>query len=132
MSKLGFSLALAAGLMTSAAWAADQPFVGAWKLNPSKSQLADQMKVESVGGNKYTFDVGGGPETVAADGTDQPGYGGTTVAVSLSGADSLKFVRKQQGRILLTAYWKLSKDGGSLSDDFTSFAPDGTASNVKY
>ena len=131
MSKLRFVLVLAASLMTCAGWATDQPFVGAWKLDGSKSRLADMMKVESLGGNRYTFDVGGGPETVAADGTDQPGYGGTTVAVTLSGQDSLKFVRKQEGRVLLTAYWKLSQDGGTLNDDFTSFAPDGSPSNVK-
>ena len=131
MLKLRFSLALVASLMICAAPAADAPFVGEWKLNPAKTQLTDQMKVEGAGGNRYTFDVGGGPETVAADGTDQPGYGGTTVAVTLSGPDSLTFVRKKDGRMLLTANWSLSKDGSTLNDDFTSFAPDGSASNVK-
>jgi len=48
MSKLGFSLAAAACVMTCTAWAANDPFVGGWKLNPSKSKLTDQMKVESV------------------------------------------------------------------------------------
>ena len=131
MLNLRFSLILAASLVTCAAWAANAPFVGEWKMNPSKTRLTDQMKMESAGGNKYTFDVGGGPETVAADGTDQPGYGGTTVAVTLTGPDSLKFVRKKEGRMLLTANWTLSKDGSTLNDDFTSFAPDGSASNVK-
>ena len=131
MSKLRFSLVVAASLLTCAAWAADQPFVGAWKMNPAKTRLTDQMKVESAGGNKYTFDVGGGPETIVADGTDQPGYAGTTVAVTLSDPDSLRFVRKKDGRTLLTANWTLSKDAKTLNDDFTSFAPDGSASNVK-
>ena len=39
---------------------ANEPFVGEWKLDPSKSKLTDQMKVESVAGNKYAFDFGGG------------------------------------------------------------------------
>lgn len=132
MLKLGFSLAVAVSLVTCAAWGADAPFVGAWKLDPAKSRLSDQMKVESLGGDKYAFDFGAGPETVAADGSDQPGYGGTTLAVTLEGADALKVVRKKSGRMLLTADWKLSKDGNSLNDDFTSFAPDGSASNLKY
>jgi len=38
-------------------WAADDPFVGEWKLNPSKSKLSDEMKVESAGGNKCAFDL---------------------------------------------------------------------------
>ena len=132
MSKLRTSLILAACLMTWAAWAADAPFVGAWKLNPTKSRLTDQMKVESAGGNTFVFDFGAGTETVAADGTDQPGYGGTTLAVTLEGPDALKVVRKKDGHVLLTANWQLSKDGKELSDDFTSLAPDGSASNLKY
>ncbi len=132
MSKLGFPLAMALSLMACAAWGADAPFVGAWKLNPTKSQLTDQMKVTSAGGNKFDFDFGAGDETVAADGTDQPGYGGTTLAVTLEGPDALKVVRKKDGHVLLTADWKLSQDGSALSDDFTSFAPDGSASNLKY
>lgn len=132
MSKLRFPLVLALSLMACAAWAADAPFVGAWKLNPSRSQLTDQMKVESIFGNRYSFDFGAGTETVAADGTDQPGYGGTTLAVTLLGPDALKVVRKKDGHMLLTADWKLAKDGSVLSDDFTSFAPDGTPSEYKY
>lgn len=132
MLKLGLSVAAAACVMASAAWAASAPFVGEWKMNPSKSKLADQMKVESVGANKYAFDFGAGSETVTADGTDQPGYGGTTLAVTVEGPDSWKVVRKKDGHVLLTANWKLSKDGSALSDDFTSFALDGSASNLKY
>jgi hypothetical protein len=132
MLKPGLSVAAAACVMTCAAWAANTPFVGEWKLNPSKSKLTDQMKVASVGGNKYAFDFGAGSEIVTADGTDQPGYGGTTLAVTVEGPDSWKVVRKKDGHVLLTANWRLSRDGRALSDDFTSFAPDGSASNFKY
>ena len=113
MSKLGILLVLAASLVTSAAWAADTPFVGAWKLDAPKSRLTDQMKVESLGGN-------------------QPSYGGTMLALTLEGPDALEVVRKKDGHRLLTADWKLSQDGKTLSDDFTSYAPDGSASNLKY
>jgi hypothetical protein len=132
MSKVVCSLVVAASVVTGAARAANEPFVGAWKLNPSRSTLTDQMKVESVGGNRYAFDFGVGTETVAADGTDQPGYGGTTLAVTVEGPDSWKVVRKKDGHVILTAKWKLSADGSTLSDDFTSFAPDGSASSLKY
>src|SRR5256885_3711274 len=64
-------------LFTGALWAADDPAVGEWKLNPSKSKLTDEMKVESVGANKYAFDFGGGTaEAVVADGSDHDGLGG--------------------------------------------------------
>ena len=133
MLKHSFRLVLVACLMAAALWAANDPFVGEWKLNPSKSKLSDVMKVESAGGNKYAFDFGGGsPETIVVDGTDQPGTGGTTLSVTSEGPDSWKVVRKKSGRILITAIWELSKDGKTLRDNFTFIGPDGNSSNVKY
>ena len=53
--------------------AANDPFVGKWKVNPSKSKLYDEVKVEAAGANKYTFTFGPGQvDTVVADGSDQP------------------------------------------------------------
>ncbi len=132
MMKLRSSIFVAASLAACAAWAADAPFVGAWKMDPAKSRLTDQMKVENTGGSKFTFDFGGGPETVIADGTDQPAGNVTTLAVTLEGPDSLRVVRKREGVVILTAEWKLSRDGKTLSDDFTSFQPDREPSNLKY
>jgi len=60
-------------LATCMAWAAESPFIGDWKLDPSKTRMPDEMKVESKGGNKYAFDFGGGVETIVVDGSDQPG-----------------------------------------------------------
>lgn len=111
----------------------NDPFVGEWKLNPSKSKLIDVMKVESAGDNKYGFDFGGGkPEIIATDGTDQPGVAGTTLAVTVEGPEAWKVVRKKDGRMLLTANWTLSKDGTTLKDDFTQIGPDGKGSTVNY
>jgi hypothetical protein len=126
-------LVLVACVVTGAFAASNDPFLGEWKLNSSKSKLIDVMKVASVAGNKYAFDFGAGSaETIALDGTDQPGIAGTTLSVAIEGPDSWKVVRKKDGRILLTAFWKLSKDGNTLKDDYTEFGTDGTSSNVKY
>jgi hypothetical protein len=131
--KRTFQLLLVACLAKGVLWASNDPFVGEWKLNASKSVLIDEMKVESKAGNRYAFDFGGGSaETITADGTDQPGDGGTTLSVTVEGPDSWKVVRKKDDRILITANWKLSKDGTTLTDDFTFFGPNGSASNVKY
>jgi hypothetical protein len=133
MPKRTFWLLLAACFFAGALWAADDPFVGDWKLNPAKSRFPDEMKVESAGTNKYAFDFGAGSvETIATDGTDQPGIFGTTLSVSVLGRDSWKVVRKKDGRFLLTANWELSKDGNTLKDDYTEFRPNGSSSNVKY
>ena len=133
MFKRTFQLLPFACLVTGALWAANDPFVGEWKLNPSRSKLTDQMKVERVAANKYTFDFGGGSaETITTDGTDQPGDGSTTLSVTIEGPDSWRVVRKRDGRILLTASWKLSKDGNTLTDDFTFIGLNGSSSNVNY
>jgi hypothetical protein len=133
MLKCALRFLLVACVVTAALSAANDPFVGEWKLNPSKSKLIDEMKVESAGDNKYAFDfVGGKPETIVADGTDQPGLGGTTLSVTVEGPDAWKVVRKKDGRMLLTANWALSKDGNTLTDDYTEFGPDGKGSTVNY
>ena len=120
-------------LAAGAAWGADDPMVGDWKLNPQKSTLIDEMKVASLGGNKYSFDLGGGsPETIAVDGTDQPGIAGTTLAVTAVSADEWRVVRKKNGSVEVTGIWTLSKDGATLHDDFTGISDNGNTIHLVY
>jgi len=114
-------------LVAGTSHAADDPFVGQWKL----IRLTDEMRVRSVGAHTYAFDFGGGVETIVVDGTDQRGGAGTTLSVAAVGPN-WKVVRKQDGRTLLTATWTLSKDGKALRDHFTQFAPDGSPSSADY
>lgn len=124
---------LLACLVTSTLWAADDPFVGNWKLNPSKSTLTDQMKVDAAGDNKYAITFAGDvTDTVVADGTDQPAIFGTTLSLTVEGRDTWKVVRKKNGRTQLTAIWKLSRDGNTLSDAFTGYQPDGSTLSLRY
>jgi hypothetical protein len=133
MFKRTFQLLLISYLATGALSAADDPFVGDWKLNPSQSKFTDVMKVKSLGANKYAFDFGGGnAETITVDGTDQPGLSGTTLSVTVEGPNSWKVVRRNGGRMLLTAMWKLSEDGNTLRDNYTEFEPNGSPSTVNY
>jgi hypothetical protein len=123
----------AACLATSVAWAAENPFIGDWRLDLSKSVLTDKMVVESAGGNKYTFNFGGGPETILVDGTDQPTplYGGGTLSVGSEG-DTWKVVRKSNGRVMLSAIWRVSKDGSTLTDRYTGFNDEGSPYTLIY
>ena len=132
MSKRALWLLVAGCLFAAAMGAADDPFVGEWTLNPAKSRLPDEMKVESVGANKYAFDFGGTAETIVIDGTDQPGVFGTTLSVTAVAPDNWKVVRKKEGKTIVLATWKLSQDGNSLTDDFTYFDPKGSANNMVY
>lgn len=116
----------------SAFSAGTDPFVGKWKVNSSKSTLADQMSIQAVSGNKYTltFAGTGETETVAADGTDQPGISGSMLSITIEEPRAWTIIRKKEGRIVLTARWKLSQDGKTLTDAFTSYRPDGSTSTI--
>ena len=119
-------------LLTATAFAARDPFIGQWKLNAAKTKFADTMKVESAGADKYTFDFGGGPETIRVDGTDQPAGFGTTFSVTPESSTTWTVVRKAQGRTMLTAHWTLSADEKTLTDDYTEFRENGSTLRMLY
>src|SRR5579872_4340871 len=121
-----FQLLLVVGLVTGTFSTAADPFVGKWKVNPSKSILNDEVKVEAAGANRYTLTFGPGQvDTVVADGSDQPALSGTTLSITVKGPNSWEIIRKMKGRTLLKAYWTLSEDGNTLNDAFTQYLPDG-------
>ena len=132
MPNRTLSLALIICWTVSAFAAATDPFVGKWKLNSSRSTLADQMTIQSAGENRYTltFSGTGETETVVADGADQPGVYGSLVSITIEEPDTWKIVRKKEGHVLLSATWKLFKDGKTLSDAFSGNRPDGSTSNT--
>lgn len=124
---------IAAALASSSFWTANVPFIGKWRLDVSRSTIVDEMHVESLGPDRYAFNFEGAPrETVVADGTDQPGLPGTTLAVKAADARTLSVVRKQDGRVVVSANWKLSEDGRTLHDAFTSLQEDGSKVSVDY
>jgi hypothetical protein len=90
------------------------------------------MTIQAAGDNKYAFTFGGTgqPETVTADGTDQPGSSGTVLSVSIEEPRAWTIVRKKEGHIVLTAKWKLSEDGKTLTDAFTAYQPNGSSSTI--
>lgn len=112
--------------------AADESFIGKWKLNLSKCKLADQMTIAPAGANRYTLTFAGvgDTETLLADGTDQPGVLGSTISITIEAPNNWKIVRKQGDRTLLNANWKLSDDGKTLTDTFVGNQPDGSTSHV--
>ncbi len=133
MTKRALQWLLIVWLATTTSHAADTSFLGKWKLNPDKSTLHDEMKVTSAGPNRYAFDFGGGtPEFIVADGTDQPGLDGSTLAVTSEGPNNWKVVRKKDGRLQISAIWTLSPDGNTLHDNFTGYQPNGSTFHLDY
>jgi hypothetical protein len=122
-----------ATVAASTVWTADDPFVGKWRLDVSRSTIVDEMRIEALGPNRYRFNFEGAPaETIVADGTDQPGLPGTTLSVKVEDERTLTVVRKQEGRVIVSASWRLSEDGGTLRDAFTSRQPDESKVMLDY
>jgi hypothetical protein len=124
-------LAMACGL-SPVAGAQNSPFIGDWKLDSSRTRMPDEMKIESKGGNTYSFNFAGTPENLVADGTDQPGIGGTQLSVKAEAPDTWIVERKKNGRLLLRATWKLAKDGTTLTDYYREFESDGSTLSMDY
>ena len=128
-----FQLLLAACLVIGTLLALNDPFVGKWKVNPSKSKPTDQMKVEVAGPSKYTITFApGAADTIVADGSDQPGLSGTTFSITVHGPNNWTVIRKKGSRTLLTANWTLSGDGKTLADAYTEYQPDGSPLSMHY
>jgi hypothetical protein len=133
MSMHAIILVTAATFGPSALWTANDPFVGKWKLDASRSTIVDAMRVQALGANKYSFNFEGAPtETIVADGTDQPGLPGSSLSVRMENARTLTVIRKQGGRVVVVATWNLAPDGRTLDDAFTSVQPDGSKLTVDY
>ena len=138
MAKRTLHLLLTLALLTVTLHAAQDdslaPFLGKWKLDPSRSVLTDQMIVQSTSRpNTYNLIFSGdNVETIVADGTDQPGLYNSTFSITIQDARHWKGVRKTNGRITIIGLWELSPDGKTLTDNFTGYHPDGTTSNLHY
>jgi hypothetical protein len=95
--------------------------------------MPDEMKVKSVGDNKYAFDFGGGvDETIVADGTFQPGRGGTQLSAKAEAPDTWIVSRQKDGKVMLRATWKLSADGSTLTDYYREFPAEGPLISMDY
>src|SRR5437588_9992360 len=123
-------LLASACFISAAALAADDSFVGKWKLNPDKSQFTGiPYKIEDVGGNKYNFVFGDDVETIPVDGKDHPTKYDNTWAITKTGANKWKWTRKRDGKVIAVSDWTVSEDGQTFSSSRESMRPDGSTSH---
>ncbi len=110
--------------------AADDSFVGKWKLNPEKSQFTGlTYRVEDAGGDKYKFVFGDDVETVSFDGKPHVTKYGNTWSVTKSGPNAWKWAIKRDGKVISDATWTVSDDEATSDYVNESTRPDGTTSH---
>ncbi len=116
-------------LISATAFAADDSFVGKWKLNPAKSQFAGlTYKVAEAGPDKYTFTFGDDSETMTLGKEHLTKYGNTWL-ITKNGPNSWKWTQKRKGKITSDAIWSVSKDGATSTYVSTEMRPDGSTSH---
>lgn len=132
MSRRALSTLALAAFSAAALSAANDPFVGTWKLNPAKSKFAgEQIKIDDLGQNRYKITAGVDSDTITADGTDQPIHYGRTEAITKQGPNVWKFVLKKDGKVLSTGTWTLSVDGKTLAVKGSNVKADGTTADFE-
>jgi hypothetical protein len=124
------ALLAAAALVSATARAADDSFVGKWKLNPQKSLFAGlTYKIEDVGNDKYRLSFGDDSETIPFDGKDHPTRYGNTWAIKKTGVNSWTWTRKRDGKVITKATWTVSDDGQTFASVSEEMRPDGSSSH---
>jgi hypothetical protein len=118
-----------AALTGATARAADDSFVGKWKLDQEKSQFAGlSYKIEDAGDGKYRFSFGDDSETMAIDGKDHPTKYGNTWAIKKTGENNWTFTQKRDGKVTATETWNISDDG-AFTIKAENKRPDGSTSH---
>ncbi len=144
----GFRLLTAVCAVSMSLIAANNPFIGTWKLDASKSQFAPgtetkdlTMTFEAVGDQVKRVATGTDPDgkpinensTIRWDGKDhsidQPGM---TVAVSSVNDRTIRFTVKQQGNVVLSGRAAVSENGNTMTASEKGEDPKGRAVDNRY
>src|SRR4029077_19211093 len=114
-------------VINASALAADDSFVGKWKLNPDKSQLTGlQYKIEDAGGGKYRFIFGDDVETLTLNGKGHVTKFGDTWSIKTTGPSSWESTFKRDGKPTSKAKWSISEDGQTFTSTEENMRPDGS------
>lgn len=126
MKKSGFAVA-AATLLLVPALAHAGPFDGTWKLDPAKSHFEGGTFSITKTAKGYRISNGSTlTYSLAIDGKDYPIVDGASVAWSKADDGGVDTVSKTNGKVTSKGHMVVSKDGSTLTGDYTHYRPDGS------
>jgi hypothetical protein len=127
MQRRILALIASLSLISASAFAADDSFVGKWKLNPDKSQFNGlQYKIEDAGGGQYRFIFGDDVETLTLDGKGHVTKYGDTWSIKATGPNSWESTTKRDGKVTSKSKWTISEDGQTFTTMDENMRPDGS------
>jgi len=114
-------------LISASARAADDSFVGKWKLNPDKSQFNGlQYKIEDAGGGQYRFIFGDDVETLTLDGKGHLTKYGETWSIKTTAPNNWESITRRAGKVTQKSKWTISEDGQTFTTVDENMRPDGS------
>jgi len=118
-------LILLVTLVTSA-MAADDPFIGKWKLSLVKSKLTGQrIQIQEVSENNWQFKEDEHSDEIFADGLDHLTHFGDSMAITMQDADTWTITYKRDNQVTMNTVWKISSDRQTLTYTVTGTRPNG-------
>jgi len=118
--------------LVTAAFAADDPFIGKWKLSLAKSKLTGQtIEIDEVSPDHYKFKEDEHSDIVFADGLDHVTHFGDSMAIKKQNDDTWAITYKNGDKVVMDTIWKISPDGKSLTYTATGTRPNGQHFNNK-
>lgn len=119
-----------ASMIAGGLLAADLPYAGKWKLNPSKSDFGETtFTYEQMPGGEMKVTMDNQSYTFKTDGKDYPTPWGTTTAVKAVDANTWETIDRADGKVTATSTEKLSADGKTLTVDVKRMKADGGTSS---
>jgi hypothetical protein len=110
--------------------AADLPYSGKWKLNPTKSDFGDTtVTYEQVAGGEMKATMDGQSYTFKADGKEYSTPWGMMFAWKSVDPNTWEMTEKANGKVTATNTIKLSSDGKTMTIDTKRMKASGESSN---
>jgi hypothetical protein len=112
--------------LISTAAAADDPFIGKWKLSLAKSKLTGQtIDIQEVSPDHFRFQEDEHSDIIFADGLDHVTHFGDSMAIKKQSEDTWAITYKRGEAVLMDTTWKISADGKSLTYTAKGTRPNG-------
>jgi hypothetical protein len=112
--------------LATVATAADDPFIGKWRLSLAKSKLTGQtMAIEEVAPDTYKFKEDEHSDIIFADGLDHPTHFGDSMAITRKSEDTWAITYKFANQASMDTIWKVSQDGRTLTYTAIGIRPNG-------
>jgi len=125
--KTNWILCSLLALPVGAAYAADSPWNGTWKLDAAKSHLTGQTFTysERPGGMLHYEDGSTVSYDFGLDGKEYKTWGNRSASWTAAGPNSWERVTRIDGKVFAKGHVALSADGKTLTETFTGTRPDG-------